>query len=147
METPPLPAAPRSPDRWFDVLAWIYLAAGLACWGMVRIADRWWLGTLFLLGPRWLLTLPAMVLVPLALMVVGALDTPLEDSLAMAARLIAAGNKVDLWVYPQSVHGFTSFPVEDAATPLNGIETWLADRLGDWQPSAQRWPDLASTGN
>jgi acetyl esterase len=72
---------------------------------------------------------------PPALLVVGALDILLEDSLAMAARLSAAGNEVDLGVYPESPNGFTSFPTEMAAAARHGIEAWLADRL-DERPSA-----------
>lgn len=68
---------------------------------------------------------------PPALLVVGALDILLEDSLAMAARLSAAGNEVDLRVYPESPHGFTSLPTEVAAAALDGIEAWLDRRLGD----------------
>ncbi|MGH3192858.1 MAG: alpha/beta hydrolase [Streptosporangiaceae bacterium] len=66
---------------------------------------------------------------PPALLVVGALDVLLEDSLVMAARLSAAGNEVDLRVYPESPHGFTSFPTAIAATALNGIDSWLSSRL------------------
>lgn len=66
---------------------------------------------------------------PPTLLVVGALDILLEDSLAMAARLSAAGNEVDLRVYPESPHGFTSFPTTMAAAALSGIESWLARRL------------------
>jgi acetyl esterase/lipase len=68
---------------------------------------------------------------PPALLVVGAIDILLEDSLAMAARLSAAGNEVDLRVYPESPHGFTSFPTEMAAATLNGINSWLAGRLDE----------------
>ncbi|MGI8750937.1 MAG: alpha/beta hydrolase [Acidimicrobiales bacterium] len=68
---------------------------------------------------------------PPALVVVGALDILLEDSVAMAGRLSAAGNEVDLRVYPESPHGFTSFPTAMAATALNGIEAWLTARLDD----------------
>lgn len=39
---------------------------------------------------------------------VGTVDILLEDSLAMAARLSAPGNEVDLRVYPESPHAFTS---------------------------------------
>jgi acetyl esterase len=77
---------------------------------------------------------------PPALLVVGALDILLEDSLAMAARLSAAGNEVDLRVYPESPHGFTSLPTAMAAAALNGMESWMAGRLavgpGTLGPSA-----------
>ena len=63
---------------------------------------------------------------PPVLLVVGALDIVLEDSPAMAARLSAAGNEVDLRVYPESLHAFTSFPTAMAAAALDGIESWLA---------------------
>jgi acetyl esterase/lipase len=66
---------------------------------------------------------------PPSLLVVGTLDVLLEDSLAMAARLSAAGNEVDLRVYPESVHGFTSSPTAMATAALNGIDSWCADRL------------------
>lgn len=67
---------------------------------------------------------------PPSLLVVGALDILLEDSLAMAARLSAAGNEVDLRVYPEAGHGFTSLPTGMAAAARGGIESWLAGRLG-----------------
>ena len=67
---------------------------------------------------------------PPTLLVVGALDILLEDSLAMAARLSAAGNDVEVRVYPESPHAFTSFPTATAAAALNGIDSWLSGRLG-----------------
>src|SRR3712207_8754649 len=36
-----------------------------------------------------------------------ALPILLEDNLALAARVVAAGGEVDLRVYPESQHGFT----------------------------------------
>jgi acetyl esterase/lipase len=66
---------------------------------------------------------------PPALLLVGALDVLLEDNLAMAARLSAAGNDVDLRVYPESLHGFTSHPTPMATAALDGVGTWLASRL------------------
>jgi acetyl esterase/lipase len=66
---------------------------------------------------------------PPALIIVGALDSLLEDNLAMAARLSAAGGEVDVRVYPESTHGFTSHPTAMAAAATRGIESWLAGRL------------------
>ena len=66
---------------------------------------------------------------PPALLVVGSLDVLLEDNLAMAARLSAAGGDVDLRVYPESPHGFTLHPTVMASTALDHIESWLAERL------------------
>jgi acetyl esterase len=66
---------------------------------------------------------------PPTLLVVGALDILLEDNLAMAARLSAAGNDVDVRVFPESIHGFTSHRTTMATTASDGVETWLASRL------------------
>jgi acetyl esterase/lipase len=68
---------------------------------------------------------------PPTLLVVGALDILLEDSLAMAARLSAAGNEVDLRLFPESPHGFTSLPTAMAAAALGSIESWLTARLDE----------------
>jgi acetyl esterase/lipase len=66
---------------------------------------------------------------PPTLLLVGTLDVLLEDNLAMAARLSAAGNEVDLRVFPESMHGFTSHPTSMATAALDGVETWVASRL------------------
>ncbi len=71
---------------------------------------------------------------PPSLLIVGTRDVLLEDNLAMAARLSAAGNEVDLRVFPESMHGFTSHPTSMATAALEGVETWLAGRLEDQQP-------------
>jgi acetyl esterase/lipase len=68
---------------------------------------------------------------PPTLLLVGTLDVLLEDNLAMAARLSAAGNEVDLRVFPESMHGFTSHPTSMATAALDGVEAWLATRLDD----------------
>ena len=72
---------------------------------------------------------------PPCLLLVGALDILLEDNLAMAARLSAAGNDVDLRVFPESMHGFTAHPVSMATTALHGVTTWLASRLDERERS------------
>jgi acetyl esterase/lipase len=66
---------------------------------------------------------------PPALLLVGTSDVLLDDNLAMAARLSSAGGQVDLRVYPESPHGFTSFPTAMAEAAMAGIESWLDDRL------------------
>ena len=66
---------------------------------------------------------------PPVLLVVGSADVLLEDNLAMAARLAAAGNDVDLRVYPEAPHGFTGHPTAMAATALDRIGSWLSDRI------------------
>lgn len=66
---------------------------------------------------------------PPVLLLVGTLDVLLEDNLAMAARLSAAGNEVDLRVFPESLHGFTGHPTAMAAAALDGVEAWLRSRL------------------
>jgi acetyl esterase/lipase len=66
---------------------------------------------------------------PPALLVVGSSDILLEDNLAMAARLSAAGGDVDIRVYPECPHGFTQHPTAMANAALHDIESWLADRL------------------
>jgi acetyl esterase len=66
---------------------------------------------------------------PPTLLIVGTADVLLEDNLAMAARLSAAGNEVDLRIYPESPHGFTGHPTSMARAALNDRNSWLAERF------------------
>jgi acetyl esterase/lipase len=66
---------------------------------------------------------------PPTLLIVGASDVLLEDNLAMAARLSAAGNDVDLRIYPASPHGFSGHPTSMARVALDDRDAWLAARL------------------
>jgi acetyl esterase/lipase len=66
---------------------------------------------------------------PPTLLIVGSTDVLLEDNLALAGRLSAAGNDVKLRVYPDSPHGFTGHPTAMARTALSGVESWLRDRI------------------
>lgn len=68
---------------------------------------------------------------PPTLIVVGTEDRLLEDNLVMAARLAAAGREVEARVYPESPHGFTSFPIAMAEAAVSGIESWVAERFSD----------------
>ncbi|WP_171164263.1 alpha/beta hydrolase fold domain-containing protein [Streptomyces sp. I05A-00742] len=66
---------------------------------------------------------------PPTLLIVGSEDVVLEDSLALAGRLSAAGNDVDIRVYPESPHGFTGHPTAMARTALGDINSWLRERI------------------
>lgn len=52
---------------------------------------------------------------PPAVFTVGTLDPLLDDSLFLEARWRAAGNRADLHVVPDAVHGFTAYPLAVAA--------------------------------
>jgi acetyl esterase/lipase len=67
---------------------------------------------------------------PPVLLIVGASDVLLEDNLAMAARLSAAGVDVELRIYPASPHGFTGHPTSMARAALDDRDAWLTDRFG-----------------
>ncbi len=67
---------------------------------------------------------------PPILMVVGASDVLLQDNLALAARLSAAGVDVDLRIYPESPHGFTGHPTAMARAALDDVEAALSTHLG-----------------
>lgn len=66
---------------------------------------------------------------PPVLVVVGADDVLLEDNLAMAVRLSAAGVDVNLRVYPASPHGFTGHATSMAKAAMDDIESWLHRHL------------------
>ena len=74
-------ARPAS-TAWTHRLAWaaslLFLAGIVAAVVMVQhYGDRWWPGTLLLFGPRWLLAVPLLVLVPVAVRLDRALLAPL----------------------------------------------------------------------
>lgn len=66
---------------------------------------------------------------PPVLVVVGADDVLLEDNLAMAVRLSAAGVDVNLHIYPASPHGFTGHATSMARAAMDDIESWLHRHL------------------
>ncbi|MFE1574639.1 alpha/beta hydrolase fold domain-containing protein [Streptomyces fradiae] len=66
---------------------------------------------------------------PPTLLIVGSEDVLLEDNLALAGRLSAAGNDIELRVYPHAPHGFTGHPTAMARRALLGADSWLRDRI------------------
>ncbi|RAJ57295.1 acetyl esterase/lipase [Streptomyces sp. Amel2xB2] len=77
---------------------------------------------------------------PPTLLIVGSEDVLLEDNLAMAGRLSAAGNDVEIRVYPASPHGFTGHPTALAATALRDARSWLRDRIDGRLPTPPPQP-------
>jgi acetyl esterase/lipase len=67
---------------------------------------------------------------PPALFSVGTLDPLLDDSLFMASRWTAAGNRAELAVYPGGVHGFNLFPIPLAREMARRCHAFLAEALG-----------------
>ena len=68
---------------------------------------------------------------PPALFTVGDLDPLLDDSLFMAARWQAAGNDVELRIWPESIHGFTAFPLALARAANAAQYEFLRSALSD----------------
>jgi len=68
---------------------------------------------------------------PPALFSVGTADALIDDTLFMYERWTAAGNDARLDVYPESLHGFDSFPTTMAAEARRRIDAFLMARLGE----------------
>ena len=63
---------------------------------------------------------------PPCLLTVGTLDPLLDDSLFLHSRLRAAGNRAELVVAEEAVHGFNLFPLEVARDANDRIHAFLA---------------------
>jgi acetyl esterase len=68
---------------------------------------------------------------PACLFTVGELDPLLDDTLFMAARWRAAGNSMELQVYPQAHHGFNGLSTGMAALANDRIHGFLANCIKD----------------
>ncbi|MCU1501148.1 MAG: Alpha/beta hydrolase fold-3 domain protein [Ilumatobacteraceae bacterium] len=66
---------------------------------------------------------------PPALLSVGTADALLDDTLFMYERWTAAGNDAQLEVYPESFHGFDTFPTEMAAEAHRRIDRFIVARV------------------
>jgi len=68
---------------------------------------------------------------PPALFSVGTLDPLLDDSLFMAARWTAAGNRAELAVYPGGVHAFNMLPLPIAKAANERCRKFVAEALAE----------------
>ena len=73
---------------------------------------------------------------PPALFSVGTADALLDDTLFMYERWTAAGNDAQLDVYPESLHGFDTFPTAMAAEARRRIDAFILARVGAGRPGA-----------
>lgn len=71
--------------RWLRIFVGVYLALLILIWVLLHFfADRWWVATLLLFGPRWVAAVPLLWFAPLALV----LDRRLLLWLGAAALLV-----------------------------------------------------------
>jgi acetyl esterase/lipase len=68
---------------------------------------------------------------PPAILTVGTADWLLDESLLLGSRLAAAGNDVDLAVYPDGPHGIESMPTELGKRAREHIYAFLGRKLDD----------------
>ena len=68
---------------------------------------------------------------PPALFTVGDLDPLLDDSQLMADRWQSAGNRAELRVWPESIHGFTAFPLALARAANDAQHEFLRAAVSD----------------
>ena len=66
---------------------------------------------------------------PPALFTVGTLDPLLDDTLFMQARWEAAGNRAELRVWPEAIHGFNAFPLRVTAAARAEQYAFLRDAI------------------
>ncbi|OIQ49501.1 Endonuclease/Exonuclease/phosphatase family protein [Pseudodesulfovibrio hydrargyri] len=96
----------KTSNPTLTALAWLYLACmGAATALMYALGDRWWPATLLLFGPRWVLGLPLIPLLPLALFRKRLLLIPLGLSLGVFLWPLLGWNVV--WDSPKSASGAT----------------------------------------
>jgi acetyl esterase/lipase len=72
---------------------------------------------------------------PPALFSVGAADALLDDTLFMYERWTAAGNIAELEVYPESFHGFDTFPTAMAAEGRRRIDRFIVSSVRQTEPA------------
>ena len=69
-----------------SLASWGYLILALGAWLLLKYGDSWWLATMVLFGPRWVVTIPLAVLLPFVVWVNRKLLFPL-----IAAAMVVAG--------------------------------------------------------
>ncbi|HEV2148552.1 MAG TPA: endonuclease/exonuclease/phosphatase family protein [Longimicrobiaceae bacterium] len=126
--------APAGPLGWLVWAAWGYLAAVVLLWAVLwTLGDRWWPATVYLFGPRWVVLLPLVLLVPAAAVFRRALLLPLlAAALVMVFPVMGMRTGWRSWGAAEP----TGQTLRVVSANLAG-DPWAAERLiglvGEWR--------------
>lgn len=161
--------APIDPARWRRVLAWFwllrqpassdlrhrlvwvgslaFLAAAVACAVLLRgFSDVWWPATVLLFGPRWVLLLPLVILVPAALWWDRMLALPL-----VVALLILVGPVMGFttpwraWLSGSAEAGVEVGAVTFNARGGNNLALTAVEMLREWRADVAAFQECTGT--
>jgi endonuclease/exonuclease/phosphatase (EEP) superfamily protein YafD len=126
-------SAPKPAARRTIWLSWMYLAVLWLTWpALWRLSDVWWPMTVLLFGPRWLVLLPAVILVPAAAIYHRRSLIPLALAIIVGVGPIM-GFRVGWrgWLGGESTEPIrvATFNAKGGTT-LNSSLPWIIDRLG-----------------
>ena len=133
---------------WRASITWC--GAAIVAWPFLYgLGDRWWPATVLLFGPRWMLLLPLVALVPAALAILPRALVPIGiGGLVIAGPVMgfAAGamtaprSERDLRVVSFNIQGGSALGFE--GTLEHALATWEADIVALQECSSQLEPDL-----
>jgi vancomycin resistance protein VanJ len=91
--------SPEKPDKLEKSIrivylgSWLYPVLILVLWLLMYFSgDSWWLATMLLFGPRWMLFLPLLLMVPLAILYNWRLLVPVAVSAILVSSLVMSFN-------------------------------------------------------
>lgn len=133
---------------WVSRASWSYLAVLCVLWIVMRwLGDRWWVGTVLLLGPRWVSGIPLVGLVPAA-----ALFRPRTLAVLGAAAFMVAFPLMGLCIAAPHRNNASAAPpglrvltcnLHGRATDLNLLARLLRQTRPDLV-ALQEWPHGAT---